>query len=180
MSEVIEVELKDGTEDLVDVPEQIDALTKKKMLQMLNVKTRIKNGETEHEIDDSGSKAFEIMDLLVKRALRDSEINHNDLTEDSKMDVARVMQEELEQMGMDVKKKENRINGYGRLIAKGHNPNIDDRQIRRAADLMNDLEAGAQIPLKEIPARQWLLMKMLKSSINKEKQRQIKEQANQV
>lgn len=105
MSEVIEVEMTDGTEDLVDVPEEIDALTKKKMLQMLDVKTRIKNGETEHEIDDSGSKAFEIMDLLVKRALRDSEINHSDLTEDSKMKVAQVMQDELEQMGMDVKKK---------------------------------------------------------------------------
>lgn len=106
MSEVIEIRLNDGTEELVDVPEQIDALTKKKMLQMLNVTTYIEDGEQKHEIEDSGGKAFDIMNLLVKRALKDSKVNPSDLTEDSKMEIAGVMQDELEQMGMTVKKKQ--------------------------------------------------------------------------
>jgi len=105
MTEVVEVELEDGTTKLVDVIDRVDALTKKKMMEILNVKTKIRDGEQTHEIEDSASKSLELMDLFCKRALRNSDVSHRDLTEDSKIRVASVLEEDLESMGMAVDKK---------------------------------------------------------------------------
>lgn len=106
MTEVVEVELEDGRSELVDVVDTIDALTKKKMMEILNVKTRIDSqGEQTHEIEDSASKSLELMDLLCKRALRESDVSHKDLSESSKIEVAQVLQEDLEEMGMKIDKK---------------------------------------------------------------------------
>jgi len=106
MSEVIEVETKNGEEELIDIDESVNALTKKKMLEILNTTTKMKNGEVEHEINDSASKSIEIMNLLVDRELKNEDFSANDLTEDSKMKIAQVKQEYLSELGMDVKKKE--------------------------------------------------------------------------
>jgi len=105
MTQVVEVELEDGSSDLVDVIDKVDALTKKKMMEILNVKTKIQDGEQTHEIEDSASKSLELMELFCKRALRNSDVSHRDLTEDSKMKVASVLEEDLEDMGMAIDKK---------------------------------------------------------------------------
>lgn len=105
MTQVVEVEFEDGTTDLVDVVDTVDALTKKKMMEILNVKTKIKDGEQTHEIEDSASKSLELMDLFCKRALRKSDVSHRELTEDSKTKVAQVLEEDLESMGLAVDKK---------------------------------------------------------------------------
>jgi len=106
MSQVIEVQTKNGEEELIDIDESVNALTKKKMLEILNATTKMKNGEGEHEINDSASKSIEIMNLLVDRELKNEDFSANDLTEDSKMKIAQVKQEYLSELGMDVKKKE--------------------------------------------------------------------------
>jgi len=105
MTEIVEVELEDGGSELVDVIDRVDALTKKKMMEILNVKTKIRDGEQTHEIEDSASKSLELMELFCKRALRNSDVSHRDLTEDSKMKVASVLEEDLESMGMAIDKK---------------------------------------------------------------------------
>ena len=105
MSQVIEVETKNGQEELIDIDESVSALTKKKMLEILNTTTKMKNGEVEHEINDSASKSIQIMNLLVDRELKNEDFSANDLTEDSKMKIAQVKQEYLSELGMDVKKK---------------------------------------------------------------------------
>jgi len=105
MTQMVEVELEDGTKKLVNVVDTVDALTKKKMREILNVKTIIKGGEEVHEIEDSASKSFELMEVFCKRALRKSDVNHRDLTEDSKMKIASVLKDDLESMGMAVDKK---------------------------------------------------------------------------
>jgi len=105
MTKVVEVELEDGGSELVDVINTVDALTKKKMMEILNVKTKIQDGEQTHEIEDSASKSLELMELFCKRALRNSDVSHRDLTEDSKMKVASVLEEDLESMGMAIDKK---------------------------------------------------------------------------
>jgi len=105
MTKVVEVELEDGGSELVDVIDRVDALTKKKMMEILNVKTKIRDGEQTHEIEDSASKSLELMELFCKRALRNSDVSHRDLTEDSKMKVASVLEEDLESMGMAIDKK---------------------------------------------------------------------------
>lgn len=58
-------------------------------------------------------------------------------------------------------------------MAKGHSPNITDNDIKQAAGLMNDMDAGASIPLNEIPAIQWTMMKRLKNSIQKHRQKEM-------
>lgn len=105
MSQVVEIQKKDGTEDLVDIEDTVDALTKKKMMQILDTTTEIRNGETTHKIQDSASKSIELMDLFCKRALRNSDVNAGDLTEDSKVKIANHLQEDLESMGMKIDKK---------------------------------------------------------------------------
>jgi len=105
MTEVVEVELENGGSELVDVIDRVDALTKKKMMEILNVKTKIRDGEQTHEIEDSASKSLELMELFCKRALRNSDVSHRDLTEDSKMKVASVLEDDLESMGMAIDKK---------------------------------------------------------------------------
>lgn len=53
---------------------------------------------------------------------------------------------------------------------------MDDSDLKRAISLMQDVENGAEFDLGSVPALDWELMKLMKSMIEKQKQKKLEKE----
>lgn len=106
-TKVFDVELQDGSEELIEVPDYIGSKTRKKMMQQIDMTTRIKNGETEHEIHDSANAAQQITSILLKRALRadDGDLQVSNLSQSAKNKLVRYYGDLIDGVEAQVSKK---------------------------------------------------------------------------